>query len=116
MPTDKIENRCLQRVPVTLPVRFRPCDQDQQSGYQDGWALDVSVGGVLLRCDAPELIGSGTKLRVVLRLGDYCLLEATGKVVWMKKSPWDNAHLLGICFIDLDPEDKETLHRLMESR
>ena len=115
MPTGDTESRRRQRVPVTLPVRFRPCDQDQPSGYHGGWILDLSVGGVLLRCDAPVgLIGSGTKLHVQLRLGDDCLLEATGKVVWMVVSPSDNSHLLGVCFTDLDPEDKKTLHGFME--
>ena len=113
MPGGNPENRCLQRVPITLPVRFRPCGQDQQSDYRGGWTLDLSAGGMLLRCDAPvELIWRETKLRVQLRLGDDCL-NATGKVVWIVVSPSDNSLLLGICFIDLNPEEEDTLHRLL---
>ncbi len=120
--------RCLQRAPVILPVRFRLCDQEQQSGYWRGWTLDLSVDGMLIRCRAPVpdggehgregrpvdvLIGSGTKLRVELRLGDDYWLNATGKVVWMEVSPSDISHLLRICFIDLDPEDQDTLQRFV---
>ena len=114
-PTGISERRRFRRVPVTLPVRFRLCDQEQQSGYQGGWSQNLCSGGVLLRSDAPvELIGSETKLRVQLRLGNDCLLNAMGKVVWMEESPSDNSHVLGICFTDLDPDAKEALHRFME--
>ena len=113
-PPSNPERRYLQRVPVTLPVRFRLCDQDQRPGYRGGWTLDLSAGGMLIRCDASiGLVGRETKLRVQLRLDDDWL-NAMGKVEWMQVFPSDNSHLLGICFIDLDLEDKETLHRFMK--
>ena len=109
------KTRSLPRMPVTLPVRFCLFDEEQKDSHRGGWALDLSLGGMLLRCDAPVGSMEGeTKLHVQFPVG-IKWLNATGKVVWTQASPSDNSHLLGICFIDFKDEDRELLQRFVES-
>lgn len=109
------KTRSLPRMPVTLPVRFRLFDEEREDSHRGGWALDLSLGGMLLRCDAPVGPMEGeTKLRVQFPVG-IKWLNATGKVVWTQSSPSDNSDLLGICFIDFEGEDKDLLQRFVES-
>ena len=123
------KTRSLPRMPVTLPVRFclfdevlaprdeerKPSEKEQADSHQGGWALDLSLGGMLLRCDASAgSMEAETKLHVQFPVG-IKWLNATGKVVWTQSSPSDNSHLLGICFIDFEGEDEDLLQRFMES-
>lgn len=109
------KTRSLPRMPVTLPVRFRLFDEEREDSHRGGWALDLSLGGMLLRCDAPVGPMEGeTKLRVQFPVG-IKWLNATGKVVWTQSSPSDNSDLLGICFIDFEGEDKDLLQRFVEA-
>ena len=102
-------------MPVTLPVRFRLCDEKQEDNYLGGWALDISVGGMLLRCDATvRSMGIGTELHVQFPVST-AWVSATGKVVWTQPSPSVSSQLLGICFVDFNDEDRDMFQRFMES-
>ena len=101
---------------MTLPVRFRLCVQDQSSSYRGGWTEDLSSGGLQLRCTPVEFVSSEAEIHAQVRLGDDCWINATGKVAWMKTSRLNDFQLLGICFVDLGPGERDTLRDFVEPR
>ena len=117
MSTTQIEHSRFHRLRARLPVSFWSVSRGQ-SECKQGHTVDLSAGGLLLRCGRldeaflADLVESGytLDLHVQFREGGY-ELPARGKVVWMEGS--SDGFLVRVCFIGLMAENEDLLHDFM---
>jgi hypothetical protein len=78
-----VEQRRFPRVVFRRPVRFRP---EEDLLYASCPAKDISQGG--LRFNSGSFIPVGGQVKLQIKLGqEELVLEAVGRVVWVKYLP-----------------------------
>ena len=99
------------RVPLNLLVQFR---YDASDELICEYALDISEGGIFIKSDEPKEAGSMLYLQFVLKNG-VRLIEGLGRVAHVSRFGSD-IRGMGIQFVNLDEESKETIRLLVKSR
>ncbi|MCL4691659.1 MAG: PilZ domain-containing protein [Candidatus Hydrogenedentes bacterium] len=105
----RTQHRDACRVPTDLTVQIK--DQVHVRRY-DASLLNLSAGGALIETDAP--FDFSTTLELTLSLPGESLLRVLGQVVHIsdeakRKEP--GSRLLGVRFVSLDPEARQTVSR-----
>ncbi len=111
----KPEKRAYARHPVKVPVKFRSGADEQvfqtmddwRSAEQNGFTLDLSLGGMSLVSDHPLTVGE------VLRFDVY-LLDQKNKVSLYAAVRWVNEKNAGIRFIWVRPKDMDVLKEFIQ--
>jgi c-di-GMP-binding flagellar brake protein YcgR len=107
------EKRRYRRVNFREPVLYRPLNSQQETGCL---GYDISSGGV--RCAVNDFIPLGQELNLTLHLKNEQVVELTGRIVWIQKSPHSENYQVGLRF--LNPEKispaKQVLDRLLAKR
>ena len=93
------------RVPLHVVVRF----EDDQTGFVDADAANISLTGVYVRTRQPR--PAGTRLHLELKLSKDFLIRAVGEVVWSR--PMDESEErpagMGVLFARFDGDGREIL-------
>ena len=114
-------NRCFERVRVAVPVRFCVAGRAALPIYDDGETIDLSCGGLLLRCDdvseafLEELIEEDHALRVRMLVRSGKWAKARARVVWMERDEATDTVLLRACFVGLPAESTRLIDELLAS-
>ena len=116
----KISNtRCFERIRIAVPVRFCVAGQAALPIYNDGETIDLSCGGMLLRCAElteaflEELVEEDNLLRVKVLVRSGQWLNVRAKVVWMEREEDDSRVMLRSCFVGLTPESTRLIDDLL---
>ncbi len=105
------DRRTSVRVPLNLLVQYR---YDASDVLHCEYALDISEGGIFIRTDDPRESGSMVYLQFVLKNG-IRLIEGLGRVAHVSKFG-SRLRGMGVQFVNLDDESKETIRLLVVSR
>jgi uncharacterized protein (TIGR02266 family) len=109
------DKRANRRVPVALRIRLRYQQVDQ---FISKFAVNISRGGMFLASRNPKPIG--TELQFEMRLVDNSpLIAGVGEVRWISEYDKDRPaapHGMGIRFLDLNPESRVLIERIVEHR
>lgn len=86
--------------------------------FIERFAPNVTRGGIFLASRAPRAEGEVFRFEVQLASGTVAL-AGEGKVIWVK--PFDAAepqkpHGMGVQFVQIDPDSRETLNRILQSK
>jgi uncharacterized protein (TIGR02266 family) len=96
-------------------VRLRYADRDT---FVERFAPNVTRGGVFLASRTPRPEGEVFRFEVQLADGTP-VLAGDGKVIWVKPfNPAEpqKAHGMGVQFVRIDPEHRETLDRILKAK
>lgn len=74
-------------------------------------SIDLSQTGLQLRSRGPVAVGSTIRLRLEAHLTDWDSLHLRARVAW-HLAETGGGHLLGVEFIDVDPETRQRLSQL----
>jgi uncharacterized protein (TIGR02266 family) len=96
-------------------VRLRYADLET---FIERFAPNVTRGGIFLASRTPRAVGEIFPFEVQLAGGSVAL-AGEGKVIWVK--PFNPAepqkpHGMGVQFVNIDPESRSTLGRILESK
>ena len=119
MTRRKNPRRAFGRCRVELTVGFWSLGGDEAPiEYMKGRTIDLSEGGLLLRCDRFEdgflddLVNDDARFAMRIHLsGDLDWVRATAKVVWIEDS--DGELLIRACFVEIDEECQEKINRVV---
>lgn len=109
-----VEQRVFYRIPISLPVRYRFEVPGQAAVSGDGSTVNLSAGGLLLRCRPPQepilmgLIAGRGQVEIGIELPGSGPLQATGQPMWAER-PGGGECLIGLRFLDLDEEKQGRL-------
>ncbi len=106
--------RIFRRVPFETAVRLQ---FDRFRGFVEEFSANLSLGGMFIRTDDPQEIG--TVMPIEFRLGeDYELIRGKGRVVWVREEALDEEYPagMGIRFLELTPGSRELIFKLVERR
>jgi uncharacterized protein (TIGR02266 family) len=98
------ERRKERRAPARIEVRFTA--GSEAAAALRAYSLNFSVGGLCLRTEKTYPIGAELKLSLKLEKSN---VELTGVVAWERRGA------IGVRFVNLRPEDRERLERLVSS-
>ena len=98
------ERRRAPRAPARIEVHFKA--GPEAAAALKAYSLNFSVGGLCLRTEKTYPIGAELKLFLKLEKSN---IEVTGVVAWERRGA------IGVRFVDLRPEDRERLERLVSS-
>jgi hypothetical protein len=110
-----IDQRVFYRLPIELAVRFTTRTGDEAGTPRTGTTVNLSAGGLLLRCRLPDeatldgLLRGTVKLEVVLDLPTFGPLHALARAVWVERSD-DRDGRIGVRFVDLPAAQREQVH------
>lgn len=110
------ERRQWERVLVDLEVDYR-----SDETFLFAYITDISAMGIFVRTVTPEPPGTRLNLRFSppAQMGLGGVLELEGVVIWINPfRPGDRENLnpgMGIQFVDLDPEQRDRLKRLVRT-
>ena len=121
--------RSFQRFPVTMSVPYRinsgpsgaANQEDSGTAWEEGDALNLSAGGVLLRTprlcpeDLEQLLAERTRMSLELPLEGRTLC-VTARLVWSDEVKDTGDCRLGLRFLDLDSSDQQYLWRWVLER
>jgi c-di-GMP-binding flagellar brake protein YcgR len=110
-----LERRKYRRYPISLPIEYYRADSPTN---QSGQTLDASEGG--LQVLFPEQMDIGQHLKLKLFFSSEAKLntiEMLVEVVWMNTqlSEGEDHYRSGLRFINISPEDMDTLRNLSAS-
>src|SRR5262249_40925240 len=98
------ERRKQPRAPARVEVRFKAAS-DAAAALR-AYSLNFSVGGLCLRTEKTYPIGAELNLFLKFEESNF---ELTGLVAWERRGA------IGVRFVNLRPEDRERLERLVSS-
>jgi uncharacterized protein (TIGR02266 family) len=98
------------RAPLKLLIQYR---FDTLDDFLTEYSVDVSIGGMFIRTNAPHEEGSMVYLQFALRDG-VKIIEGLGRVVRVNQ-PGDGDRIpgMGIEFVHLDDESKEIIEDIV---
>jgi len=102
--TARPERRRAPRISARIEVRFKA--GSQAAAALRAYSLNFSVGGLCLKTEKTYPIGA--KLKLFLKV-ERSNLEITGVVAWERRGA------IGVRFVNLRPEDRHRLERLVSS-
>lgn len=103
------QQRSFDRVPVKLAVRFRAA-----SDFAQEHALNLSRGGVFIRCDAPPPVNTAVEVSIELPDGGDAVVSA-GVVVHAQLPGPGKVAGAGVQFVDATDQFRERIDRYMSS-
>ncbi|HEV7671167.1 MAG TPA: TIGR02266 family protein [Thermoanaerobaculia bacterium] len=110
--TDPSVPRDSRRVPLETRVQLK---FEKFSGFINEFSANISPGGIFIRSDKPEPIG--TLVDFEFRLGDgFELIKGRGEVAWVREPSDDPAHPggMGLSFLDISPQGKELIYKVVD--
>ena len=118
MPADPLEpqafdeRRHLPRLTFTDAVQFRRLLKPSVQ-FTGSLARDLSAGGLRILNSSP--LGHEERLVVLVSLpGVRQLIRAVARVVWSSERPFGSGYQAGLQFIEILPEDKESIAGFVE--
>ncbi len=107
------------RCQVELTVGFWSLSRhDSPAEYMKGRTVDLSEGGLLLRCGPFEdgilddLVNDEARFAMRIHLSDELdWVRATAKVIWIEESGGEL--LIRACFVELDEESQNRINRVV---
>lgn len=118
IPTEvkRIQRRRFARVETLLEVWYAPVPQgDEAPAFRQGWAVNLSGGGLCLGTDYRFEIGDQILLRFTLDLGERRLEVATqGRIVRrdvMSEGSPGSGYRYGVEFLDLPMREQDLICR-----
>lgn len=106
------EKRRGPRADLRILVQFRFTTFED---FLAEYSLDVSVGGIFLRTDAPRPEGSMVYLQFALRDG-HKLIEGLGKVVRVNPPGGPRPAGMGLEFVNLDEDSRALIEEIVAAR
>ncbi|MEP7011090.1 MAG: TIGR02266 family protein [Acidobacteriota bacterium] len=110
--TDLSVPRDSRRVPLETRVQLK---FEKFSGFINEFSANISPGGIFIRSDRPEPVG--TLVDFEFRLGDgFELIKGRGEVAWARESSDDPAHPagMGLSFLEISPQGKELIYKVVD--
>jgi uncharacterized protein (TIGR02266 family) len=110
--TDLSVPRDSRRVPLETRVQLK---FEKFSGFINEFSANISPGGIFIRSERPEPVG--TLVDFEFRLGDgFELIKGRGEVVWVRETSDDPAHPagMGLCFQEISPQGKELIYKVVD--
>ncbi len=110
--TDLSVPRDSRRVPLETRVQLK---FEKFSGFINEFSANISPGGIFIRSDRPEPVG--TLVDFEFRLGDgFELIKGRGEVAWVRESSDDPAHPagMGLSFLEISPQGKELIYKVVD--
>ena len=113
------ERRKYRRIPFSFPVRFKELRFDEDGLTKEGmtqyaYSNDLSLEGIKLKFLEDVAIGKFLKLKLTLPFENGCIaLNAEGEVIWTQFDPKDKVHVVGVKFMEMDDDDRETLEEFI---
>ncbi len=105
-----LDRRRYPRWQVRCPVRFKVLGE--RGTYVGSLSRDLSAGGVKIITDRFVRKDSAVKVEVFLE-NVKRMVEAWAKVIWLEQVPYGgDMFRMGLKFENIDPKDKEYIHRL----
>ena len=115
--TVNFERRKYPRFSVALPVEYWEIDKSRS---RPGQAINISEGGLLLQLSERLEIGQVVGLTLFITSGpDLDAIEALAQVevTWQDTvAGKDDAHRVGVKFVDIRPEDMDKLKNLLNAQ
>jgi len=111
------ERRRFPRIDLNVSVEWQKTDKAPKSLGIPAVSKDISAGGICL-ITKEKNIEVGDKWYLKLKLPKKKAIEAEGKVVWFSKieairPEYENWHRVGIEFLAIGNEDKETIKKFV---
>jgi uncharacterized protein (TIGR02266 family) len=110
--TDLSAPRDSRRVPLETRVQLK---FEKFSGFINEFSANISPGGIFIRSERPEPVG--TLVDFEFRLGDgFELIKGRGEVAWVRESSDDPAHPagMGLSFLEISPQGKELIYKVVD--
>ncbi len=110
--TDPSVPRDSRRVPLETRVQLK---FEKFSGFINEFSANISPGGIFIRSDRPEPVG--TLVDFEFRLGDgFELIKGRGEVAWVREASGDAAHPagMGLSFLEISPQGKELIYKVVD--
>ncbi|HVO29556.1 MAG TPA: PilZ domain-containing protein [bacterium] len=112
-PTGSTEKRLFRRIPFFRKIQFK---FESMDAFKSEFANDISIGGMFIKTDAPEPVGSVVFLRFDLKDGSK-ILSGYGKVVRVNpKGQPDFDPGMGVEFLKFDEESLLRVKQLVAER
>ena len=112
---EELKPRGQKRVDVKTQVNM---EFERFSGFISEYSKNISEGGMFIRTDTPQPIGSVFSFEFRLR-DDIKLIQGWGEVAWIRdaaEANEDNPAGMGIKFIDLDEDSRVLIRRIVSTR
>ena len=107
-----IERRLQPRLNFTEPVQFRNLLK-ADSLFYGSIARDLSTGGLRIRNHTP--MAKGDRILILLDLPDFRrIVRAITRVAWQSELPLGSGFETGLQFIQIEPEDRDSIAGLVE--
>ena len=112
-PTETpVERRRQPRLNFTEPVQFRNLLK-ADSLFYGSLARDLSAGGLRIRSHTP--MAKGDRILLLVDLPDFRrLVRAIARVAWQSQLPLEAGYETGLQFIEIEPEDRDSIAGLVE--
>lgn len=110
--TDSSVPRDSRRVPLETRVQLK---FEKFSGFINEFSANISPGGIFIRSERPEPVG--TLVDFEFRLGDgFELIKGRGEVVWVREANDDPGHSsgMGLSFQEISPQGKELIYKVVD--
>lgn len=110
--TDSSVPRDSRRVPLETRVQLK---FEKFSGFINEFSANISPGGIFIRSERPEPVG--TLVDFEFRLGDgFELIKGRGEVAWVRETSDDPAHPagMGLSFQEISPQGKELIYKVVD--
>ncbi len=110
--TDPSVPRDSRRVPIETRVQLK---FERFSGFINEFSANISPGGIFIRSDRPEPVG--TLVDFEFRLGDgFELIRGRGEVAWVREATDDPAHPagMGLRFHEISPQGRDLIYKVVD--
>lgn len=109
------ERRKHERITYHAPCRYEICSDEMPSQILESgtsYIKNISLGGLLIELVKSISVNTRLDLEVILPTTPRPI-RAQAQVVWIKKKDEDeNRYDVGMCFTEINPEDREKISTL----